>query len=333
MRSNSIQQGQGRNSTDDPFTQEAEYQTPGKQASRLKNKTLPQPLPPLTPPYTPKELPAMRSTEELSIETPTRRSRSISAGAPIDGPSLDVAFTRFSEIDLGSEFSLSKFGSVGAMKSAVAREKSDKDVNAHERASEDAVGHQNRKSSGQSNKRLSMHGSSSGTSSGEGAGKPARRMRASTISCDQFKAATTESMMTTAARVPLPNRSKATRVSFAPALPSPPSTASTRSIAQDLRASVNYPSGYDLTASRPTSYRTTISSYRASTSDYDFDHVIDFADSARASALSSSSTGSQHKRKDAMSRISNGSLGVPDEDDDDGSVCELPPQTMPKNID
>lgn len=329
MRANFGQLGQRRESTDDPFTQEAEYQTPGKQASRLKNKTLPQPLPPLTPPYTPKDLPVTRPTEELSVETPTRRSRSISAGGPVDGPSLDVALTRFSEIDLGSEFSLSKFGSVGAMKSTAAREKNDKDD--HGQVSEDAAGHQNRKSSGQSNKRLSIHGSSSGTTSSEAAIKPARRMRASTISCDQFKAATTENMMTTAARVPLPNRSKATRVSFAPALPSPPSTASTRSIAQDLRASVNYPSDYDLTASRPTSYRTTISSYRASTSDYDFDHVIDFADSARASALSSSSAGSQHKRKDAMSRISNGSLGVPDEDDDDGSVCELCPCFLPIN--
>lgn len=330
IKSASSQPQQNRRSTDDPFTQETDYQTPGKHNARISNKSIPQPLPPLTPPYTPKVLPPIRPAEELTVETPTRRSRSVSAGAPGEGPSLDAALTRFSQIDLGSEFSLSKFGSVGAMKSAP-KERSDND-GSNTRSNPDEVAvQQTRKSGGQNSKRMSMHGPSSAAAPSDSTAKPARRTRASTISCDQFKAGSAESMMTTAARVPLPNRSKATRVSFAPAMPSPPSTGTIRSIAQDLRASVNYPSGYDPSASRPTSYRTTMSSYRASSSDYDFDHVIDFAESARTSAFSSSSAGSQHKRKDAMSRISNGSLGVPDEDDDDGSVCKFARLLMNRN--
>lgn len=309
------------NGNDDPFTQHSDYQTPGKSSMRVKNKVLPQAALPLTPPYTPKDLPTVRAQEELSVETPTRRSRSVSAGEPVEQPSLDASLTRFSQIDLGSEFSLSKFGSIGSLKSAA---KGDKDGNTMASSTEDRDSASPfKRSTNQNSKRLSVHGGETSASSGEAVAKPARRARASTISCDQFKANTTESMMTTAARVPLPLRSKATRVSFAPAAPSPPPTGTTRSIAQDLRASVNYPTGYDASASRPNSYRTTMSSCRVS-SEYDFDHVIDFADSARTSAFSTSSNGSasQHKRKDAMSRVSNGSLGVPDEDDDDGSVCE-----------
>lgn len=304
--------------SDDPFTQESDYQTPGKSSTRSKHRSVPQGLPPLTPPYTPKELSLVRTQDELAVETPTRRSRSVSAGAPVEGPSLDASLTRFSQIDLGSEFSLSKFGSIGSLKSAA---KGEIEVKPQSSDARDSTV-QPRRSTASSAKRLSVHGSDVNTLSSEITTRP-RRARASTISCDQFKAATTESMMTTAARVPLPNRSKATRVSFASAMPSPPSTGTVRSIAQDLRASVNYPTGYDPTASRPTSYRTTMSSYRASSSDYDFDHVIDFAaESARTSAFSTSSSGTQHKRKDAMSRISNGSLGVPEEEDDDGSICE-----------
>ena len=266
----------------------------------------PVPTAPLTPPYTPVEARFPSSVAEVQatrqqVETPTNtaRYRSVSAGAV--KPELDPALTRFSRLDLASELAMSQFGSQTSLKS-ISRDRDGKFVVNGQDADLVGAGPSSPPMPPRSPRRLSSYTPQPSPSSHNGKVRPAappstpaRRTRSSTVG---DKPATTDGMMT-AARIPLPTRSKATRVSVATAVPPSPMV---RSIADDLEASVLFSSGYEPHKARPIS---TIST-NSSAGNRRRSSIIDFT----------------YLNPD---RTSAGSLTLPrldEEEDDDRSVCE-----------
>lgn len=280
------------------------------------------PVPPLTPPYTPI---SGNFPGEVNKEKEPRQ-RSASAAGP--KPVLDAALTRFSRIDLASEFNLAKFGSNSSLKRLATEPVPSLPAGITEMLSERTS---SPISSARDPRRQSAYISTNPTSPESSRAAPAnkaRRGRSSTVGAtpqviDFSKPTTADDQMMTASRIPLPSRSKATRVSVvdrvsvANVILPPPPMPPVRSIADDLRASVCLPSGYEPPIRRPSSIRDSFSTI-GTTLDYARGSIIDFNNlsSANLSRLGTSFS---------SNRSSTSTLGIADDDEDDRSVCKSRP--------
>ena len=305
-------------------------QTPkrNKQAkTNLASTFAPLPTAPLTPPYTPVEsrFPAsIAAPAQGQVQTPTKRMRSVSAGAT-SRPVLDASLTRFSRLDLASEFSMSQLSSQastdGDKQNEAARPSHIANAPGAAVSGSPAIPPRSPKRQSASLQRQEPRIPEEVIFAA-----PVRRTRSSTVG-DKPLATLAAEAMSRASRVPLPIVGKATRISVAPTAVHPSPLPSMPSFAQDLRASVSFPSMIDRCDTRPSSFRTSYTSM--GTSDYRRSSVFDMATYASEFPIFTPAPSA------AKQRVSNGSLGLPrldDDDDDEASVCEYRDSTTPKAI-
>lgn len=285
----------------------------GIRADKTRNlSTLPVPSIPLP---TPPASAANPTQSRVRIRTSTLAQRTRSMPGP--KPVLDAALTRFSRLDLASEFSLDTFdtGSGPAGKGVV-------------------------ESHGAPHAGLTLNAeyqhqpyyAASPANHNNGQIPRARRARSSTVG-DQPAGTMMPSKLSvfetavTAHRVPLPVYSKATRVSVANAVANSEFAASQRSFAHDLNASITVTSCTDDSAgssasstrsSIPLSDRTSIGSAQTSS-------IIDFSDiTNQLASLMQLRPNFAVPNGDPKQRLSTGSLQPSrhhDVEEDDLSIC------------
>lgn len=307
------------------FENIAEQTTPvetpkrGQKARVILQSNMPAfPQSPLTPPYTPVESRFPKGGITSAAQTPTNRGRSVSAGGAVK-PVLDAALTRFSRLDLASEFSMSHFESQTSLRSTSKTDDSRANLPASQGSHNLAGASASPPIPPRSACRRSAQMDTDASRLGKEAHTPApaphsgpRRTRSSTVGDKPLSVLTSEAVVRGCA-VPLPVITKATRVSVAAAVHSPTSIPSVRSFPQDLRASVSFPSALEKLDTRASSFRTSYSSF--GTSDYRRSSIIDMA------TYASEFPQFNPNPPNLNLRVSNGSLSLPNDEDDDRSVC------------